>query len=93
MGDRCKPEVEAFQKVLDDIGVKAEDCVMFEDSFRNIVTAKKLGMKTVFVAGEDAEQGLGEVQGHTHQNSDLIDCTTDCLTLPKLSGKCPFLWN
>ena len=36
MGDMCKPEEAAFQKVIDDIGVSATNCVMFEDSIKNV---------------------------------------------------------
>jgi len=48
----CKPETEAFQKVLDAIGVKdPSQCVLIEDSMKNIRVAKSLGMKTVLVVG------------------------------------------
>eukprot|EP00814_Leptocylindrus_danicus_P008165 CAMPEP_0116033864 /NCGR_PEP_ID=MMETSP0321-20121206/19252_1 /TAXON_ID=163516 /ORGANISM="Leptocylindrus danicus var. danicus, Strain B650" /LENGTH=241 /DNA_ID=CAMNT_0003510039 /DNA_START=176 /DNA_END=901 /DNA_ORIENTATION=- len=55
----CKPEPEAFQKVLDRIcanfseQVKFEDCVMVEDSMKNIRASKELGMKTVLITGTD----------------------------------------
>lgn len=49
----CKPEKEAFEKVLAAVGVKtAEECVMVEDSMKNIRQSRKLGMKTVLVAGK-----------------------------------------
>lgn len=47
----CKPEPEAFQCVLDKVGCKAEECVMIEDSMKNIRKAKMMGMKTVLVMG------------------------------------------
>ena len=45
----CKPEPEAFQCVFDKIGCKAEECVMIEDSMKNIRMAKQMGMMTVLV--------------------------------------------
>lgn len=45
----CKPQLEAFEKVLADAGVEASRCAMFEDSFKNCKAAKALGMKTIFV--------------------------------------------
>lgn len=48
----CKPEVEAFQVVFDKVGCKAEECVMIEDSMKNIRIAKQLGLKTVLIVGK-----------------------------------------
>jgi len=47
----CKPEAEAFAKIFDRVGVEPADCVMIEDSMKNIRRAKELGMRTVLVAG------------------------------------------
>jgi len=71
MGDHCKPEPEAFEKVLKAIpltlvegrdgregnaaeetgqdGWAGESIVLFEDSFKNLMAAKQLGMKTVLI--------------------------------------------
>jgi putative hydrolase of the HAD superfamily len=48
----CKPEIEAFHKVFDKLGIEPEECVMIEDSMKNIRIAKSLNMKTVLVAGK-----------------------------------------
>ena len=48
----CKPEEAAFQQVFDAIGVKdPSECIMVEDSMKNIRAAKKLGMATLLIAG------------------------------------------
>ena len=47
----CKPEKEAFDKILTILKVRPEECVMVEDSMKNIRAAKALGMKTILVAG------------------------------------------
>jgi len=47
----CKPEKAAFQKVFDAFGVKPTECMMVEDSMKNIRAAKELGMATLLIAG------------------------------------------
>jgi len=48
----CKPEKVAFQKVFDAVGVTdPSQCVMVEDSMKNIRAAKELGMSTLLIAG------------------------------------------
>jgi putative hydrolase of the HAD superfamily len=47
----CKPEKEAFQIIFDRLGVKAEECVLVEDSMKNIRRANELGVKTVLITG------------------------------------------
>lgn len=48
----CKPEREAFETIFSQVGCKAEECVMIEDSMKNVRKAKELGMKTVLVLGK-----------------------------------------
>lgn len=48
----CKPEEEAFRSVLERVGARPEECVMVEDSMKNVRAAKALGMKTVLVTGK-----------------------------------------
>lgn len=49
----CKPEKEAFETVFQKIGgVKPEECVMIEDSMKNVRRAKEIGLKTVLVTGK-----------------------------------------
>lgn len=46
---RPKPKPEGFRALLRAEGLSARTCIMVEDSLPNLVTAKKLGMKTVWV--------------------------------------------
>ncbi len=46
----AKPSVRGFQQLLKTIKVKASDCIMLEDNLEALKTAKKLGMKTVWVS-------------------------------------------
>lgn len=64
----CKPEREAFDKLLNTIGVKAEECVLIEDSMKNIRKAKEIGMKTVLVVGKDRLRTEGN--NETSANND-----------------------
>ena len=70
MGDNAKPMPEAFEMVCKDIGVSPKECVMFEDSFKNLKTCVALGMGGVFVAGETLEM---ELVGGGEKNEDKSD--------------------
>ena len=70
MGDNAKPMPEAFEMVCEDIGVSPKECVMFEDSFKNLKTCVNLGMGGVFVAGETLEM---ELRGGGEKNEDKSD--------------------
>ena len=47
---RPKPAVSGFLRILRRERLDAKRCVMVEDSLANLVTAKQLGMKTVWVS-------------------------------------------
>lgn len=57
----CKPEPEAFEKIFKKLGgdTKPHECVMVEDSMKNIRVAKALGMRTVLIAGKGRLTGGG----------------------------------
>ena len=44
-----KPSVYGFKKLLKKINAKPQDCVMVEDSLPALMTAKRLGMKTIWI--------------------------------------------
>jgi len=46
----AKPSARGFQKLLKIIKAKASDCIMLEDSLPALMTAKRLGMKTIWVS-------------------------------------------
>lgn len=52
----CKPDPNSFQQVLNKIGTSAEECIMVEDSMKNIRIAKSIGMKTILVVGKGRKQ-------------------------------------
>lgn len=51
----CKPERKAFETIFDRVGVAATECVMIEDSMKNIRCAKEMGMKTVLITGKRSD--------------------------------------
>jgi putative hydrolase of the HAD superfamily len=90
----CKPEPEAFRVVLDKIGVRdPSECVIIEDSMKNIRRAKDLGMWTVLITGANS-------QGKIHDDSIAevggvpacmaVDATVE--TVEDLRNALPGLW-
>ena len=49
-----KPDPRAYNRVLAALGARGDECVMVEDSVRNLRPAKPLGMKTVLISQNGA---------------------------------------
>lgn len=49
-----KPDAEAFNFVLNDIEVNADELLFFDDSPENIEGAEKVGIQTILVSGPDS---------------------------------------
>jgi putative hydrolase of the HAD superfamily len=47
---RGKPDIRAFRALLADARLHARRCIMVEDSARNLLPAKRLGMRTAWVS-------------------------------------------
>ena len=45
----AKPSVRGFQRLLKSINAKPSDCIMLEDTLSALMTAKRLGMRTIWV--------------------------------------------
>ncbi len=89
MGDICKPEAAAFKIALDRIGAAPERTAMFEDSVKNLRTAKALGMTTLLISGATAlEEGASAP-------SDLQHCDGIVSTLSESEVRkaLPVLWG
>jgi len=50
-----KPQPGAYRYILDILGARPEECLMVEDSVRNLRPAKELGMITVLVNGSGVD--------------------------------------
>jgi len=56
----CKPEREAFLKVLGAVGARPEQAVMFEDSMKNVRACKAAGLRTVLIHESTGAECGGE---------------------------------
>lgn len=84
----CKPEQEAFETIFQSVGVQGDECIMVEDSMKNIRCAKELGMKTVFVVGQ------GKLHGDTTQlysEDPAVDAVVE--TVEQLKTQLGALWS
>ncbi|MDP1633631.1 MAG: pyrimidine 5'-nucleotidase [Gallionellaceae bacterium] len=72
---RPKPQTEGFRRLLRKHRLHAAQCVMVEDSAENLHTAKRLGMRTVWVNDAPRTPGFVDVKIH------------DVLELPRASFK------
>lgn len=67
----AKPSVRGFQMLLKTTKVKASDCIMLEDNLPALMTAKRLGMRTIWVTKKlqkpnFVDYRLSEVLALTH---------------------------
>jgi putative hydrolase of the HAD superfamily len=53
-GYKNKPDPLAYQHVLALLGISGEQCIMVEDTPRNLLPAKDLGMTTILIDGNSA---------------------------------------
>jgi len=67
----AKPSVRGFKMLLKTVKTKASDCIMLEDSLPALMTAKRLGMRTIWVTKKlqkpnYVDYRLSEVLALTH---------------------------
>ncbi len=67
IGYESKPTLSAYQKVLSALDARADECMMIDDSLRNLVPARQLGMRTVLLDGKGA--------GDSHAGADDVIAT------------------
>lgn len=53
----CKPDPRAYQRILELLRAQPQECILVDDSPRNLLPAKSLGMTTVLMDGE-AQEGV-----------------------------------
>jgi pyrimidine 5'-nucleotidase len=68
IGFLCKPEVEAYQRALtlakED---NPENCVLLDDSIRNLIPAKDLGFTTILVGSNGSNPAVDYVINSIHE--------------------------
>lgn len=70
-----KPAAAAYPPVLEALGARADECLMVDDSARNLAPAHALGMRTVFVDGKgmtEIPSGVDHVIARIYQLGDVL---------------------
>ncbi|CAB9517327.1 haloacid dehalogenase-like hydrolase [Seminavis robusta] len=90
--DVCKPERAAFDKVLEflqpPVVVPPHRICYFEDSFKNLLAGKELGMATVFVTSATLHK-----EGRTQEDLAQFDAVVERKVGASLRESMPRLWN
>lgn len=60
-----KPSIRGFRRLLNTIKVNPNDCVMVEDSKQALMTAKRLGMKTVLISKSLRRPSYVDIRANT----------------------------
>ncbi len=51
-----KPAASGYERVLKALGAKGEECLMIDDSARNLAPARALGMRTIWLDGKGVDE-------------------------------------
>jgi len=91
----CKPEPEAFAKVLEAVGSTAAESVMVEDSMKNIRACKSMGMRTVLVKGRGGHHQTQSEATKPGDAPDAADPAVDAVVaeVAELEKVLPQLWK
>jgi putative hydrolase of the HAD superfamily len=85
-----KPEREIFDKCLEGMGVSASDCIFVGDGGSNeLVMAKTLGMRTVFVSGVISELWPDRIDERLAASDYHIEWVPELLPLLGLASTAP----
>lgn len=71
VGLRSKLYREAYERALALLGARGDECIMVEDSARNLPPAKELGLTTVLVQTNSAPRGLAH--DHAQAKTSAVD--------------------
>jgi FMN phosphatase YigB (HAD superfamily) len=93
MGVYCKPEPQVFEKLIATLGIEDPSRLcLFEDSYKNLVTARDFGISTVLIESHTAtEEGVSEA------DRALIGCVLSTLSsdtaVAELRRKLPLIFS
>jgi len=71
VGLRNKPYPDALERTLAFLGAQGPECIMVEDSARNLVPARAMGLTTILVNGERDDQ-VDYVLGSVLEVADVV---------------------
>ncbi|MCD6186957.1 MAG: pyrimidine 5'-nucleotidase [Desulfuromusa sp.] len=67
-----KPNPDPYRRVLEELALSGDQCIMVEDQLQNLHTAKQFGMKTVLVgAGESAVPECAYLDAQLSRSADI----------------------
>ena len=94
----AKPDPRTFHYVLDKVGSKAQHSVMFEDSMKNLRSAKSIGMKTCLVTGKPESAAKNKDMVMAIKAGDCPDAQDECVdyalcVCSDMVDRLPFLWR
>ncbi len=75
---RPKPEMAAYQSLLNKTGIDPLRAVFFEDMARNLETAKSLGITTIWI-DDGSDWGWPNWNDQYKSKNCFIDASTDCI--------------
>lgn len=84
----CKPEKKAFDMVLEYLKIEPSAVCYFEDSFKNLLAGKALGMQTVFVTSSTLKR-----EGRTITDLRQFDAVVKGKVGDSLKSMLPSLWD
>ncbi|GAB4565547.1 MAG: hypothetical protein Kow0047_16230 [Anaerolineae bacterium] len=83
VGYVSKPAWPAYQRAVELLGAQPEACVLVEDSLRNLLPARAMGMVTVLVSSEPAD----EVDFHIEHIHDIGRVIREAIRRDDLRGR------
>lgn len=73
----CKPASGAYERVLDKLGVRGDECVLVEDMARNLPTARALGIQTILIMDPHAVDQPSSWLPDPASQSRIRECPPD----------------
>ncbi|KAF3775859.1 hypothetical protein EJ110_NYTH48634 [Nymphaea thermarum] len=68
----CKPSIEAFQATINITAINPERTILFDDSARNVASAKKIGFTTAIVGKEMLVPGADFAVSRIHNIGEAL---------------------
>jgi len=68
-----KPDLQAYQRAIELLGVRAEECLLVDDRARNLGPGRALGMTTVLVGAGCADDGADFVVDEVTQVGQVME--------------------
>lgn len=75
--DKGKPHPDVYLKVAEDMGIKPDNCLVFEDTVAGVMAAKSAGMKVFAMADdvslESKDKLIEMTEGYIHSFDEVMD--------------------